>query len=571
MGALFARGGDFLEVEEAFVPSVVYEKGSVVATITLAKEIYLYADKIALTTTTKGVKLNYTLPKAQEHEGIDGMELVYFDALRIEAVVESSAPLSSIDVVLAYQGCSEAGLCYPPVEQKFTLAVGDAPMVKTATTTAEPVEAVDEYQAIFDQGFLSVIALFFGFGVLLALTPCVFPMIPILSSIIVKQGENITTKRAFILSLVYVLAMAVAYTIAGVLAGLFGANLQAALQAPWVIITFSLIFVALAFSMFGFFELRMPQFIQNRVTQTSQNSEGKGIVGVAVMGFLSALIVGPCVAAPMAGALIFIGNTGDAFLGGAALFAMSLGMGLPLLAVGVGAGKFMPKPGGWMEKVTAAFGVVMLGVAIWLLDRIVDESVTLMLYAFLLIISSVYIGAFNGISALSGWGHFTKGAGIIILALGITYFVGALTGGSLFDPLRSLKPQVALSSAQATPKGGLVFTHTVDSIEALDALIAANKGKKMMLDFTAKWCISCKEFEEITFRDSNVIAALEGTMLVKVDVTSTTPQNSALAKKMRVVGPPAMRFIDANGQEATALRINGFTPPDAFLERLKGW
>ncbi|MDH5465365.1 MAG: protein-disulfide reductase DsbD, partial [Thiovulaceae bacterium] len=452
----------FFEAEEAFKPTLELKGDTLHVEIILSPAIYLYKDKVSLTVDNKNITLDFSLPKAEAHEGLDEVEYVYFHKLVFDAKIKnSSAKLQTFKALLSYQGCSEQGLCYQPMEleKSFEVAVTNSSKTKKSVDVVDEEEVEDEYAVIFEGSIIAIIAAFFGFGVLLSLTPCVFPMIPILSSIIVSQGENITTKKAFLLSLVYILAMALAYTIAGVLAGLFGSNLQAALQTPWVIILFSLTFVLLSFSMFGFYELEMPKWLQTRVTKTSHDAEGKGVVGVAIMGFLSALIVGPCVAAPLAGALIYIGESGDAILGGLALFAFSIGMGLPLLAVGVGAGRFMPKPGGWMDAVKAIFGVVMLGIAIWMLDRIVSETATMMLLSVLLIISSAYLGTFDTIDgSTGGWKRFRKGSGIIVFIFGLTLFVGSISNGTFMDPLRAF---TSIGVNDKASHKGLVFTESI--------------------------------------------------------------------------------------------------------------
>jgi len=387
-------------------------------------------------------------------------------------------------------------------------------------------------------------------------------MIPILSSIIVAHGEGMTAKRGFWLSLVYVLSMALTYTVAGIFAGLFGANIQAALQNPWVISLFSLLFVALAFSMFGFYEIGLPASIQSRLSKTSDEAGKKGgIVGVAIMGFLSALIVGPCVAPPLAGALIYIGQTGDALLGGAALFVMSLGMGAPLLLIGMGAGRFMPKPGGWMTTVSKIFGVVMLGVAVWMLSRIIPESVTMGLWSVLLIVSSVYMGAFEPLGSERSWNAFFKGVGLIFFIYGIFLLFGTFTGAkNPIDPLQVIKER---------SYGNVELTRALqfETVKSLDDLLAKikNSNKPVMVDFRADWCVSCKELEESTFKDKKVIDALNGYNLYQVDVTQNSAEQKRMMKHFGIFGPPAILFFK-NGEEIKHKRVSGYKLPSEFLE-----
>jgi thioredoxin:protein disulfide reductase len=379
-------------------------------------------------------------------------------------------------------------------------------------------------------------------------------MIPILSSIIVgaSQKEDMTASKGFFLSLVYVLSMSLAYTIAGVIAGVFGANLQVALQNPYVLTVFAAIFVALAFSMFGYFEIKLPQSIQTKINKTTDGKEKQGILGIAIMGFLSALIVGPCVAPPLAGALVYIGQTGDAFLGGAALFVMSLGMGVPLLLIGLGAGKFMPKPGGWMESITRIFGIVMLGVAIWLLDRVLDATVIMYLWALLLIGTAIYLKIYQHILA--------QVLTVAIFVLGVSLFVGAISGAT--NPLNPLEKFTSTKGIVASDK--LVF-NKIKNIEELELAIK-NSSKPVMLDFYADWCVACKELEEITFKDEQVIAKLKNFTLLQADVTANNDDDKALQKRFEIVGPPGLIFWDENNTEIKASKIVGYKNPKDFLE-----
>jgi thiol:disulfide interchange protein DsbD len=362
--------------------------------------------------------------------------------------------------------------------------------------------------------------------------------------------------------------MSVAYTVAGVLAGLFGSNLQAAMQAPEVIITFALIFVLLSFSMFGMFELQIPNFLQAKLT--SAGKDHKGIAGVAIMGFLSALIVGPCVAAPLAGALIYIGQTGDALIGGLALFAMSIGMGMPLLAVGTTAGRFMPRPGEWMDNVKAFFGVVLLGVSIWMISRIVPGSVTLLLWSVLLTFTAVSLGAFEPIrDACSRCGHaFKKALGILLFMYAATLFVGSMTGaGDMLHPLEKITAPEGIASE--VPRAKTKEFVTIRSIGELDAELARAKGQKVLLDFSAKWCTACKELDEITFADPAVKAQMQQFVLIRADVTANSDAEKALTKKFGLFGPPGIIFFDGSGKRMKGHEIVGYIAPDAFIAHMK--
>ena len=575
---LFASQPDFLMPEDAFKTTAkVNEKMQIEASIALGKDIYLYSDSIKLEidkNSTIRVK-NVSYPKRVDHHG----DMVYLDSptfiIDLKKEVDTK-DIQNIKFSISYQGCSEQGLCYEPYTDTFKLEVDSSKLLisletaekiilKTLSTpkVAEVKEEVklSETDSIADtikSGNIFIILLtFFGFGLLLSLTPCVFPMIPIFSGVIISQGEGLTTKKAFALSVVYVLAMAVAYTFAGVLAGVFGENLQVALQTPWVIYSFAGVFVVLAMSMFGFYELKLPDSL---VAKVSSNSNRSGFIGVGIMGFLSALIVGPCVAAPLAGALVYIGQTGDAFLGGAALFSMSIGMGLPLIAVGVSAGKFMPKPGAWMTMVSAVFGVMMLAVAVWMLERIVEPYVTMLLYSMLGISFAIYLGAFEKDAHI-----FRRSIAMITFIYSAALFIGAMGGStSMTKPLSFLQ-----SSSSVSPKESLhVEFKKVVSIEELDIILAENKGKKILLDFSAKWCAVCKELDEKTFSDEAVKAKMNEFVLVQADLTANTSLEKALSKKYGVFGPPVIIFFDEELNVIKSKTIVGFIEPKAFLEHL---
>jgi thiol:disulfide interchange protein DsbD len=415
----------------------------------------------------------------------------------------------------------------------------------------------------------AVVPLFFGFGLLLAFTPCVFPMIPILSGIIAGQGPSITARKAFVLSLVYVLAMALTYSVAGVLAGLFGANLQAAFQNPWILGLFALVFVALALSMFGFYELQLPSSLQTRLAEISNRQAGGSLVGVAIMGLLSALIVGPCVAPPLAGALIFIGQTGNAVLGGIALFALSLGMGAPLIAIGTSAGELLPRAGAWMDAVKAVFGVAMLAVAILLLERILPPAIAMLLWSLLLIGSAVFLGALQDLPPeAGGWRKLWKGLGFVLLTYGVLMLVGAASGGKdTVLPLRGL----ALTGASGATAPHALFRH-VKSAADLDRELAAASatGKPVMLDFYADWCVTCKEMERYTFSDPAVVARMSRFVLLQADVTANDEQDQALMReRFGIPGPPAILFFDAQGRERQGYRVIGFMSAEEFAAHLR--
>jgi thiol:disulfide interchange protein DsbD len=392
-------------------------------------------------------------------------------------------------------------------------------------------------------------------------------MVPILSGIIAGQGERMTTSRAFWLSLVYVLAMAVTYTVAGVLAGLFGQNLQAVFQNPWILGFFIAIFIALALSMFGFFELQLPSGLQSRLTQASNQQKGGSLTGVAVMGFLSALIVGPCVAPPLAAALIVIGASGSALLGGAALFALSMGMGLPLILFGVSAGKLVPKAGPWMDSIKAVFGIGLLALAIWMLERIVQGPVILLLWGALATASGVYLGALERIpEGASGWRRLWKSLGLVLLLLGAIEIIGAASGGeNWMKPLKNLR-----SGGQASAVEQVTFQR-IKSLADLEAGVArANQaGKPAMLDFYADWCVECVRMERNTFGEPEIQALFGQIQPLQADVTPNDEVDQALMKKYGVIGPPAILFFDRKGNELPGFRLVGFFEAEEFADHLR--
>jgi thioredoxin:protein disulfide reductase len=584
----------FLQPDEAFKPKItVIDNETIGVEIELSEKIYLYEEKVKVEDADPKDGIHFasvTMNKGIDHEG----ERVFETSPAIRIKLLKSEELSekqSVRVKLFYQGCSSAGLCYEPLETTLEVVIdtdklplGEATsgsVLKAPAIEAENMEITapageaktsetDQIANVIQGGSLWFIILsFFGFGLLLALTPCVFPMIPIISSVIVSQGEGLGTKKAFWLSVVYVLSMAVAYTIAGVLAGLFGANLQAAFQTPWIITLFSLVFVVLAMSMFDLFELQIPNIIQSRITQFS--GKRSGIVGVAIMGFLSALIVGPCVAAPLAGALIYIGQTGDALLGGVALFALSIGMGIPLVAVGTSAGKFMPRPGVWMDTVKSIFGVMLIGVSIWMVSRILDENISMMLWGALAVFVAINIGALEPIRGrcVKCARANKKALGLILLMYGFSLLVGGMSGAK--DPLHPLDPflpnkEVTASILQNPHK----TFERITSVEELDAILVENKGKRVLVDFYADWCSACKELDNKTFSDEAVKGAMDGFVLVKVDLTANDEASRAISSKYGIFGPPVILFFDENGERIKSADIVGFKGAQEFLDHLGG-
>ena len=583
---------DILAPEDAFRVTANSSDGNrLQVQWTIADGTYLYQDKVKLQLTGDGVQLGeFSLPPPDikkdsiKPDGSIGDVAVYHKLIDLDIpLVRSNTKATEVALTASYQGCADRGICYPPQKQVFKLALPAAggtaaavamPAVAAAAPQAAtaPVKQSEQDQIaamIAGQGTWVVIGAFFLIGLGLAFTPCVFPMIPILSGIITGQGRHITTRKAFMLSLVYVLAMALTYTVAGVFAALAGENIQTMLQHPVAISVFALIFVALAFSMFGFYDLQLPSSIQSKLTEISNKQEGGSLAGAGVMGLLSALIVGPCVAPPLAGALIYIGQTGDAVLGGLALFAMSMGMGAPLIAIGTSAGKLLPRAGSWMGAVKAVFGVVMLGVAIYLLERIISPVAAMLLWGILLVVSAVYMGAISPVPENStGWRKLWKGLGIAMLVYGTLFLIGAAADGK--DTLQPLRGVVLGGGGAAAAEEHVAFKR-IKTIADLDRELAAAKaqGRPVMLDFYADWCIYCKQMEKQTFPDPQVRSAMAQMVLLQADVTDNDDADKALQKHIGIPAPPAMIFWGPDGMERKHLRLLGFMGPEGFAPHVR--
>ncbi len=574
-----ASADDLLEPEKAFRLSArALDPTAVEVRFQIADGYYMYRDKFGFAVAGGGATLGPPeFPKGQiKKDEFFGTIETYRKQVAIRIPVSGNAEKLALEVTS--QGCADVGVCYPPLTQKIEVrpaafSLGGATPAAAPQTgaafggrevTSAPAIVSDEArfeQALASGNLLLMLAIFFGAGVLLAFTPCVLPMIPILSGIIVGEGRAATKAHAFALSVTYVLGMAVTYTVIGVIAALSGTLLSAALQNPWVLGAFALIFVGLALSMFGFYDIHLPARFHAKVTAASAKLKGGEIGAVALMGVLSAAIVSPCVAAPLAGALLYISQTRDVVLGGSALFALALGMGVPLVAVGTTEGALLPKAGHWMKAVKKFFGVLLLGVAIWIVSPVIPVLAQMLAWAALLIIGAMYLHALDPLPPdASGTLRFWKGIGVIALLAGVALVVGALSGSR--DPLQPL----AGFRADAE-RGPQVRFERVASVAELDARLKT-VSRPVMLDFYADWCVSCKEMEAFTFSDPKVQAVLAGMTLLQVDVTANSPADRELLKRFRLFGPPGIVFFDASGREIPGLRVIGFRRADRFLETL---
>jgi thiol:disulfide interchange protein DsbD len=571
LAALPAAAGEPLEAEQAYRFSArAIDDHTVEARWQIADGYYLYRHKIRFSAEAGTVKLGepvFPAGHAKDDEFFGRVE-TYRDDLRIRIPVETNGA-TSFTLKAVSQGCWDQGICFPPTpQQAFVSMIGAAEASAIPDDSKSAAPDSDESSKIVKLlrhgGFWLIIASFFGFGLLLCLTPCVLPMVPILSGIIVNHGHAVTHGRAFVLSLAYVLGMAVTYAAIGIGAGFSGTLLSNALQNAWGLGAFALIFVVLSLSMFGLYELQLPSALESRLSEKA-NRQGGSLHAIAIMGALSALIVSPCVAAPLAGALLYIAQTGDAALGGAALFSMALGMGAPLVAVGVFSRSLLPKAGPWMEAVKKFFGVVMLATALWLVSPVIPVWAQMLGWAALLIVPGIFMRAIDPLPAhATGWSRLWKGVGVLMLLAGIAMLAGVL-GGSR-DPLRPLN---FLGASAAAEKPGLVFARVKSGAE-LDARLqeAAAKGQPAMLDFYADWCVSCKEMKKYTFTDPQVQARLADTLLLQADVTASNDEDITLLKRFGLFGPPGMIFFGRNGREIAGARVIGYQPATQFLATL---
>ncbi|MEO5738628.1 MAG: protein-disulfide reductase DsbD [Variovorax sp.] len=585
---------EFLPPEQAFVFSVrALDDRSVEIVFNVAEGYYLYREAFAAAADGAGVKLA-ALQVPPGKLKFDETFKKEVETYRGRVVIKLGVDQAPADFTLRVtsQGCADKGLCYPPMESparvRLTGFGGDGevlaltlPGAESAAPPSAPatVAAAGPTAASNDGGiegalrsgrFWVVVGVFFAAGLLLSFTPCVLPMLPILSSIIVGQSGAASRSRSFVLSLTYSLGMALVYTLLGVAAGLAGEGLAATLQNPWVLSAFALMLTLLAMSMFGFYELQLPAALRNGLSSRSSGLPGGRLLGVFAMGGLSALIVSPCVAAPLAGALLYISQTRDVALGGSALFSLAAGMSVPLLLVGASAGTLLPRAGAWMDSVKNAFGVLLLGVAWWIVGPVLPAPLVVAGWGAVLLCAAVFLGVFDRLPERAGAGaRLSKTVGMVLAIAGAVQVVGASLGAT--DPLQPLKPLVARAGAAtglaAAASEGVRFQR-VRTVEELDRTVR-EAGRPVMLDFYADWCVSCKEMERFTFADPRVRGRLDSALLLQADVTANSPEDRALLKRFQLFGPPGILFFDARGQPIEGARVIGYQPPERFLQSLQ--
>ncbi len=571
-GAGNAFGGEFLPVDEAFKPVLLPIDGNTVeVSWQIASGYYLYKDKISVATLTDNVQLGrLDLPAGEmKFDEFFGESEVYHEDVFAKLPLARATPdAMNLELELAYQGCAEDGLCYPPTTRVLSIALPMATAVTDISSIPKAGEPLSEQarlaRVITNSSLWVAVGVFFLAGLALAFTPCVLPMVPILSGIIAGEGDNVSPMRGFALALSYVMGMALIYTAAGIAAAAAGTQLQATFNQPWILILFSGLFVFLALGMFGAYDLQMPSSIQSRLASISGRQTTGTTIGAFIMGALSALVVTACVAPALIAALTVMAQSGDMVRGGAALFAMSLGMGAPLLVVGAAQGRFLPKAGPWMTAIKGAFGFMMLGLAVWMLSRILPGNVTLALWAVLVFMAGVFMGGFTSLGADSTPAQkLGKGFGFLAIIYGVLLLLGALAGGS--NPLKPLANVSFGGAVGVAEEHGLDFQR-IKTVEDLDreVALAASQGRSTMLDFYADWCVSCKEMEAHTFTDAGVQATLANTLLLQADVTANDEADQALLQRFGVFGPPTIIFFGADGEQRHGYEVVGYMKAKDF-------
>lgn len=583
-GSIFGGATDFLPVDEALPFSFTNEADGVVLSWDITPGHYLYMGRIDVTSQTEGVAVGepeFSYRGTDTEDEYFGQVTVFYDPVQAKLLLTLPPGTREAELEVTYQGCAKAGLCYPPQTRDVFYYAGSQGAASGGNTFAQPDSAQgsppqDTSTATGLAGFLAkqstlvIAGLFLLLGLGLTFTPCVLPMVPIISSLV--SGKNTsTTGHALLLSTSYVLGMALTYAAAGVVTGLLGAsfNLQAHLQSPWVLSVFAGLFVIFALSMFNLFEIQLPRFIREPLDDASQKLTGTRMFSVFGIGALSALVVSPCVSAPLAGSLLYISTTQDAVVGGVALFALGIGMGIPLILVAVGGRKWLPSVGPWMNVVKAFYGVMLLAVAIWLVERLVPAWLALTLWGLLVAITGVQLGAFD--AAKAGWERTRKGFGLIMFVYGLALLTGAVTGAS--NPLRPLDPLMAAQSSRAgaaqAASAHAEFLRVESPADIREQLRSASRSNTpVVLDFYADWCISCKVMERYVFNDAQVTEALKPFILLQLDMTDNTPEQQAMLEELGLFGPPAILFYGTDGEELGSARVLGEMDRDQFLSHL---
>ena len=553
--------GDFLDPAQAFQFSAkMRDARTAEVSYLIADGYHMYRERFQIEAKDAELGDPAYPPGQMEYDDTFGKNVETYRH-RVTIVVPLKSVAKNFTLNVTGQGCADKGLCYPPAQVSATLSTAGLPEPAAASASAPSVPKVGDEgsrveSALHSGSLLAIIPLFFIIGLGLSFTPCVLPLVPILSSIIVGEGTDVGRKRGFFLAVAYSLGMALVYTIMGVAAGLIGEGLAAKLQNPWVLGSFALLMVVLSLSMFDVYNLQMPAFIQNRLSQASNRQSAGKLAGVFVMGALSALIVGPCVAAPLASALVYLSQTHDVVVGGSALFAMACGMSVPLLLVGLSAGSLLPRAGVWMEEVKHFFGVLMIALALWMVSPVLPGKLQMIGWAAI----GVAYGSFLMWHLKLNW--VVKMCGLLFAIFGGTQLVGAATGGH--DPWA---PLAHIGGGVAAVEQKQEFVR-VKSLAELDAALAKNGGKPALLDFYADWCVSCKEMEKLTFPDNQVQAKMSAMLLLQADVTANNDDDRALLKHFGLFGPPGIILFDKGGKEIAGARVIGFQDAAKFNQSL---